>query len=139
MTFEFQFMRKYFDWVDIFSTDERKPIKALSSLGIEFRDSYILTGLSLEKTAEQLVNHDIKKLKGNLDYDLIRTSETPLTDEELAYCNNDVEILLDYIQEQIEEYGNITKVPLTNTSRVRRFVKKNCLYAKKSDGKKQPI
>ena len=135
MTFEFQFMRKYFDWVDIFSTDERKPIKALSSLGIEFRDSYILTGLSLEKTAEQLVNHDIKKLKGNLDYDLIRTSETPLTDEELAYCNNDVEILLDYIQEQIEEYGNITKVPLTNTSRVRKFVKKNCLYAKKSDGK----
>ena len=135
MTFEFQFMRKYFDWVDIFSTDERKPIKALSSLGIEFRDSYILTGLSLEKTAEQLVNHNIKKLKGNLDYDLIRTSETPLTDEELAYCNNDVEILLDYIQEQIEEYGNITKVPLTNTSRVRKFVKKNCLYAKKSDGK----
>ena len=135
MTFEFQFMRKYFDWVDIFSTDERKPIRALSSLGIEFRDSYILTGLSLEKTAEQLVNHDIKKLKGNLDYDLIRTSETPLTDEELAYCNNDVEILLDYIQEQIEEYGNITKVPLTNTSRVRKFVKKNCLYAKKSDGK----
>ena len=42
---------------------------------------------------------------------------------------------MDYIQEQIEEYGNITKVPLTNTSRVRKFVKKNCLYAKKSDGK----
>lgn len=135
MTFEFQFMRKYFDWVSIFSTDERKPIKALSSIGIEFRDSYILTGLSLEKTAEQLVSHSVRKLVGDLNYDLIRTSKTPLTEKELGYCNNDVEIILAYIEEQIEEYGNITKVPLTNTGRVRKFVRDNCLYNKKSNGK----
>ena len=40
--YEFQFMRKYFEWVDVFSVSERKPIKALTTLGIEFRDSYIL-------------------------------------------------------------------------------------------------
>ena len=37
--YEFQFMRKYFNWVNIFAVDERKPVKALCDLGIEFRDS----------------------------------------------------------------------------------------------------
>lgn len=47
-SFEFQFMRKYFEWLNVFSVDERKPIKALCSYGIEFRDSYILSGYSLQ-------------------------------------------------------------------------------------------
>ena len=42
--YEFQFMRKYFKWLEVFAVDERKPIKALCSYGIEFRDSYILSG-----------------------------------------------------------------------------------------------
>ncbi|MGC8059533.1 hypothetical protein ACP3WF_23830, partial [Salmonella enterica] len=51
--YEFQFMRKYFDWLEdgLFAVDERKPIKALCTYGIEFRDSYILSGFSLENTA----------------------------------------------------------------------------------------
>ena len=135
LSFEFQFMRKYFNWVNVFASDERKPIKALTDLGIEFRDSYILSGYSLAKLAENLVSHDIKKLMGDLDYKLCRTAETPLTDEELGYCNNDVEIVLDYINEQIEQYGDITKIPLTNTGRVRQFVKNNCLHTSKSHKK----
>src|SRR5699024_5777803 len=55
--YEFQFMRKYFNWVNIFSIDERKPIKALCDLGIEFRDSYILSGYSLANTAKNLTKH----------------------------------------------------------------------------------
>lgn len=132
LSFEFQFMRKYFNWVNVFASDERKPIKALTDLGIEFRDSYILSGYSLAKLAENLVSHDIKKLMGDLDYKLCRTAETPLTDEELGYCNNDVEIVLDYINEQIAQYGDITKIPLTNTGRVRQFVKNNCLHTSKT-------
>lgn len=126
--FEFQFMRKWFTWNTVFSVDERKPIKALTSLGIEFRDSYILSGYSLAKLAENLTSHKIEKLVGDLDYNLIRTSKTPLTESELAYCNNDVEIILDYINEQIMQYGDIAKIPLTNTGRVRQFVKNNCLH-----------
>lgn len=128
LSYEFQFMRKYFEWVNVFAVDDRKPIKALCSYGIEFRDSYILSGYSLEKLAENLVSHKIKKLKGDLDYKLIRTSETELTENELAYCNNDVEIILYYINEQIQQYGTITKIPLTNTGRVRQFVKNKCLH-----------
>lgn len=32
-SFEFQFMRKYFNWTEVFAISERKPIKALTSLG----------------------------------------------------------------------------------------------------------
>lgn len=135
LSYEFQFMRKYFNWLDVFAVDERKPVKALCSYGIEFRDSYILSGYSLEKLAENLVSHNIKKLVGDLDYNLTRTHITELTENELAYCNNDVEIVLAYINEQIEQYGNITKIPMTNTGRVRNFVKDKCYFTEKNHRK----
>lgn len=128
LSYEFQFMRKYFNWLSVFAVDDRKPIKALCDKGIEFRDSYILSALNLEKTADNLVSHTIKKLKGDLDYKLVRNPSTPLSDEELAYCNNDVEILLDYIDEQREQYQTILNVPMTNTGRVRTYVRKACFY-----------
>lgn len=126
--YEFQFMRKYFNWVNIFAVDERKPVKALCDLGIEFRDSYILSGYSLANTAKNLVTHKIEKLVGDLDYSLIRHTKTPLTEAELKYCENDILIILAYIDEQISQYGDITKIPLTNTGRVRSYVRNNCYY-----------
>ena len=135
LSYEFQFMRKYFNWLDVFAVDERKPVKALCSYGIEFRDSYILSGYSLEKLAENLVSHNIKKLVGDLDYNLTRTHITELTENELAYCNNDVEIVLAYINEQIDQYGSITKIPMTNTGRVRNFVKDKCYFTEKNHRK----
>jgi len=128
LSFEFQFMRKYFEWLNVFAVDERKPIKALCAYGIEFRDSYILSGYSLAKTAENLTAHKIAKLTGDLDYTIYRNSKTPLTEEEKAYCNNDVEILLYYINEQIALYHDISKIPLTNTGRVRTFVRNKCYH-----------
>lgn len=126
LAFEFQFMRKYFNWTDVFAADDRKPIYAVTDLGIEFRDSYILSAMSLELTAKNLVSHDIRKLTGDLDYNLVRHDKTPITDLERAYMDNDVLIILAYISEQIEQYGNITKIPLTNTGRVRQYMKKKC-------------
>ena len=132
--FEFQFMRKYFEWDDVFAKEQRNPIYARTSNGIEFRDSLILSGLSLEKTAENLFKHKIEKLVGDLDYTKTRTSITPLTDEELGYCINDVLIITAYIDECIEEFKNITNIPLTNTGRVRKLFKQNCLYTKSGAG-----
>ena len=140
LSYEFQFMRKYFNWLNVFSVDERKPIKALCDYGIEFKDSYILSGFSLDRLAKNLMNHKINKLQGNLDYTLIRHSETVLTDAEIKYCENDVIIILYYINEQIELYGDILKIPLTNTGRVRKYVKEQCYqtnnnHKKSSKGK----
>ena len=127
--YEFQFMRKYFNWDSVFSVDDRKPIRAVTVDGIEFRDSYILSGYSLEKTAENLNKHTIKKLTGDLDYKKVRNSKTPLTPEEWEYIKHDVLILIYYIDEQLEIYENITKIPMTNTGRVREYVKHNCYYS----------
>lgn len=132
MGYEFQFMRKYFNWLNVFAVDDRKPIRALSSFGIEFRDSYILSGYSLAKLADNLVSHSIKKLAGDLDYKLCRLPDTPLSQKELAYCNNDVEIILYYINEQIKQYENITKIPMTNTGRVRKFVRDKCYHTSRT-------
>ena len=128
LSYEFQFMRKYLEWVEVFSIDERKPLKALTSMGIEFRCSYMLSGLSLALTAKNLTSHKLEKLTGDLDYSLIRHYNTPLTKQELKYCEYDIKIVLAYIQEQIDEYGTIIKIPLTNTGRVRNYVREKCFY-----------
>lgn len=133
--YEFQFMRELFEWNSVFAINERKPVKCLTTGGIEFRDSYILSGYSLANTAKNLTTYKIEKLTGDLDYSKVRHEETELTDEELKYCENDILVILYYIREQIEQYGDINKIPLTNTGRVRTFVKNNCYFTSKSHKK----
>ena len=133
--YEFQFMRKHFNWLNVFAVGERKPTKAICDYGIEFRDSYILSGFSLANTAKNLVKHKVKKMVGDLDYSLIRTHLTPLTDLEMQYCENDVAIITAYISEQIDLYDNVSKIPMTNTGRVRTHVRNECYYTAKSHKK----
>ena len=135
LSFEFQFFRKYFDWLNVFATRSRNPIKALTSYGIEFRDSLILSGYKLANVAKNLTSHKIPKMVGDLDYSLVRTKDTTFSEKELGYMLNDVRILIAYIDEQREEYGDITKIPLTNTGRVRRFVRNECFKEKSYHGK----
>lgn len=135
LSFEFQFMRKLFTWDNFFAVKDRTPIKALCEYGIEFRDSYILSGYNLATTAKNLTSHKIEKLYGDLDYSLVRHDETVLTDQELKYCEYDIQILLFYIQEQIEQFGDIAKIVATNTGRVRQYVKNQCFYTDKNHAK----
>lgn len=133
LSFEFQFMRKHFEWVKIFALKEREPVKALTADGIEFRCSYVLSGYSLAKLGDNLLKYPCRKLVGELDYTAIRSPETPLTLREIAYCRNDVQVVVNYIRERMDEDGNVTKIPLTKTSYVRNDVRSRCLPAK--DGK----
>ena len=132
--YEFQFMRKFFNWEGVFSIDERKPIKALCDMGIEFRCSYILSGYSLASLAKNLTTHRVKKMEGDLDYELIHHHETELTEKEWCYCENDIVVVNAYINEQIAQYKLITKIPLTNTGRVREYVKNQCYRIISDDG-----
>lgn len=128
LSYEFQFMRKWFEWVSVFAVDERKPVYAITTDWIEFRCSYILSGYSLAKVGENLTHYECKKLVGDLDYDLIRHAETHLTEQELSYCINDVQIVVCYIQELIEQHGSISKLPLTKTGFVRDYCRERCFY-----------
>ena len=135
LSFEFQFFRKYFKWLSVFATASRNPVKALTSYGIEFRDSLILSGYKLENVAKNLTAHEIPKMVGDLDYSLTRTKDTTFTKKELGYMLNDVRVLVAYIDEQREQYGDITKIPLTNTGRVRRYVRNQCFKDKNYNAK----
>ena len=126
--YEFQFFRKFFNWENVFSIDDRKPLKAVTEQGIEFKCSYLLSGFGLSSVARNLTKHTINKLDGDLDYSLIRNSKTILTDKEMGYCKNDILVILYYINEQIDYYKDITKIPMTNTGRVRKYVKDKCYF-----------
>lgn len=135
LAFEFQFIRKMFEWKKVFAIDTRKPIYALTTSGVEFRCSYILTNYSLAKLGEQLHKYKVSKLVGELDYNQIRTPLTPLTKNELQYCINDVLVVSAYIKECIETEKYIYRIPLTCTGYCRRYVRHNCLYAGGKKGK----
>lgn len=130
LAYEFQFMRKWFIWQKVFSVDNRKPVYAVTSNNIEFRCSYLLSGYSLYRLSKQLVKYPVKKLIGNLDYNLWKHSRSKLTNEEIEYCKNDVFVVMSYIQELIEDEKGISNIPLTNTGFVRKFCRKRCLRDK---------
>ncbi len=135
LSFEFQFLRKRLLWEKVFSIEPRKPIYAITLSGLEFRCSYMLSGYSLEKLGDELQRYKVSKMTGDLDYTLLRHAKTPLTEAELKYCENDVRVVMSYIQECIENDGDISKIPLTKTGYVRNYCRSACLYSG-SDHKK---
>lgn len=133
LPYEFQFIRKRLSWEKVFFLDERKPVYATTISGIEFRCSLKLSGgKSLANVGKDLMKYKVKKLEGFLDYNQLRTPLTPLTDKEMKYCENDIRVILSYIREKIEQDGDITKIPLTNTGYVRQYCRKMCYTRWKS-------
>lgn len=126
LSYEFQFIQGWFKWSNVFALDNREVVRATTTDGFEFRCSYKLSGLSLEKTAENLTKHIINKKVGDLDYRLIRNSKTPLSSEEIDYCISDIEIVIDYINEELDEYKYIEQIPMTNTGKVRLYCRSKC-------------
>lgn len=128
LSFEFQFIKNLFEWKQVFATDIRKPIYAVTVTFIEFRCSYLLSGYSLETVGKNLVRYKVAKLVGALDYDKPRHEKTPLTQEELNYCINDIRVVMSYIRECIENDRGIQNIPLTKTGYVRKYCRKHTLY-----------
>ena len=134
LAFEFQWFRKHLQWEKVFATDERTPLYALTTNGIEFRCSYLLSGYSLETIGKHLTKYKAEKKVGDLDYSKPRHYKTPLTEKEIGYIDYDGIVVMCYIQEEIENnHNNITLLPLTKTGKVRKYVRKTCLYKGKHD------
>lgn len=133
---DFQFFRKHFEWEDIFAREERTPMYARTTTGIEFRCSYILTNSNLDTVGKNLIRYPVKKKVGDLDYRLPRHYATPLTDQELGYCINDVLVVMSLIYDRrILEHNNIARIPLTQTGYARRECRSECLYKDKNHWK----
>lgn len=130
LSFEFSFIKGRFKWnksragiYEIFAKDIRTVLYA-KTRHIEFRDTLALTGMGLDKYKKNF-NLDVGKLKGDLDYDLMRHPDTPLTNAEIAYCINDVLVLTDFYYKFLRPQflDQKKKIPLTSTGIVRAEVK----------------
>lgn len=125
LSYEFQFIKDFFDWEKILCTDERKIISAETDK-LVFRCSYFLSNMSLEKF---LISENVpdEYLKSKMDYLIQRYPWTELTEDEKIYCRNDVIGLHIAIQNRIaKENDNINYLPLTSTGYVRKDCRKAC-------------
>lgn len=122
LSYEFQFLCNILTWKDVFARTPHKPMKCTSNEypNIEFRCSYILTRLSLDSWGKQL---GVSKMTGDLDYDVIRTPKTILTDKEMKYCEQDCKVVDAGIRYYLKKYKKQRKIPLTQTGTVRKEVK----------------
>ena len=119
LPFEFCFMNRFINYHDGFFKEERKPLKIVTREGIEFRYSYALSNMSLSKFCKNEENVTHFKLVDTYDYKKIRTPKTTLTEEEEAYCYNDVRGLCECIKSRLN-HDTITTMPMTATGYVRR-------------------
>lgn len=122
LAYEFQFLCNIFEWDMVFARSPHKVMKCKPKEypNVEFRCSYFLTRLSLDTWGKQLGVH---KHTGDLDYEVLRTPLTKLTDKELSYCEYDCLVVYAGIQSYVKRYGNVHDIPLTQTGTVRQEVK----------------
>ena len=123
LAFEFQYLKSYFRFEDVTARKSRKVMTAtLKDYKIMFKCSYMMSNCAL-KYLPKLFNLPVEKKVGDLDYNLIRTSKTPLTDKELGYCEYDCLVVYHYIKSELETYETVRNIPTTSTGKVRRELK----------------
>ena len=122
LSWEFHFLENVLNFKDVFARTPHKPIYAVASGydDIQFRCSYMLTRLSLESWGKQI---GLPKMVGDLDYDIIRTPLTELTDTEMGYCERDCLVVHAGIKDYLKRYKDQWDIPLTQTGTVRRPIK----------------
>lgn len=122
---EYAFFKRQLAYVgitDLFAKKARQPIKITLQNAVELRECLGLFGRSLAKVAQNYTT--TQKLKGDLDYNLIRVPNTPLTTQEYAYCKNDVVILDELSEVAFEKFtDNELKIPMTETGILRQHCK----------------
>lgn len=124
LSFEFQFLKKFFKWKSIFATKKHEILKALTLNGIEFRCSYKLTNMSLYKMCQNSKSCIHKKQVGDLDYKIFRTPNTPLSLKEWSYVYGDVKGLVESLPDYMDGY-TLATAPLTSTG----FIRNECRKA----------
>lgn len=131
LAYEFQFIRDFLKdelgGFEVFATARRTPIYVMCGAGFEFRCSYKLTNMSLQKACENELGVTHPKAAGDLDYSIKRTAKTKLNREEFGYCIADVVSLYELIECRLKNEGDsLDSIPLTSTGYVRRECRNAC-------------
>ena len=138
LSFEFQALWPVIRIKSVMSRKSRKLLRCeLEDYDIELRCSMMLSNLKLEKLPD-VYQLPVRKKVGDLDYSLIRTPLTPLTDKEMGYCEFDCLVTYYYILKELEQYKRVDRLPITSTGKVRkqlqRLVFANYSYVSKVSG-----
>ena len=72
LAFEFQFMRNFIDVENVFARKKRVPLKVQANNSFEFRCSYFLSNMSLDKFIKNTPNAKFNKQSGD-DFDYKKT------------------------------------------------------------------
>lgn len=124
LSFEFQFLSGIYRFQpdEVFAVERRKVLRADMQGFVEFRCSYLHSNMRLETYLDKMgVEH--QKVEG-FDYDKVRYPWTQLSDDELRYCVNDVQGLVEAIEIEMGADGDdLRTIPATSTGYVRRDVK----------------
>lgn len=123
LSYEWQFIKDFFAWSDVFAREPRKIMKCQTNEGLQFRCSYYLTNMSLAKACEQYHVRHYKQTAISYDYHKIRYPWTKLTDDEWGYVYCDARGLWEIIQILLSD-DDLLSIPLTSTGYVRRDVRK---------------
>lgn len=121
LKYDFGFYKKEvnLDGNDFVARSRRTVLKHIMDDCFEVRDSAVYTEEPLEHMGEEI---GIPKMKG-YDYSRIRHALTPLTPEELEYCEHDVLILTKYFRLEAEKLNcSIYKLALTATQKIKRGI-----------------
>lgn len=129
--YEFQFIRNFlerdFGGYEVFAAQPRKPMHVKTNNGFEFRCTYKLSNMSLEKFCENERDCIHPKAVDDLDYKIIRTPSTELNKREFGYCIADVVGLYESVQSIMKhEKDTLVTIPLTSTGYIRRDVRREC-------------
>lgn len=120
--FEFQFMRKHFDFTTVFARTSREPLLAVCDNCIEFRDCLPISGGNLDYLAKHYTS--VRKRKGDLDFSIARNSHDELTETERGYCAFDVRPLVEWSKYIFDTYiVPLGYVPMTKTGILRHMIK----------------
>ena len=131
LSYEYQFLRSRIpiDFATVFALQSRRIGKFTAMNGyLEFRCSYLLSNMSLEKFTENYCSETYRKDKELIDYEVIRWPWDQLSNEILYYSAMDVITLYHAVVTlRDREHDTIKTIPLTNTGYVRRHCRDACL------------
>lgn len=129
LAFEFQFIRNVFDFnvrgASVFARSMRKTLNARimhNGCRLVFCDTLALTVKSLKEWTKNLPV--AKKSEPGDFYLPIRTPDTPLTEDENGYNENDVVSMVYGMREYKQKYTYLYNIPMTQTGEVRRMCRK---------------
>lgn len=117
-------LEKEFGIKDRLDVKSRKTLYYITRVGIEFRCSYLLTNMSLDKFSKNMKVKQ-QKLTGTVDHNITRYPSSKLTVNDIKYMYYDVISLSESLTKKIKLDGDtLATVPLTSTGYVRNYCRK---------------